>query len=271
MLIREPVVEFRSVLAAMAIGVSLTSGWGVANADTRFRLEKGPQGQIRPFKAVSVPLSEFVREYSRLTSTRIMVGGSWEQELKGSVTLFLRRPFTPQVLTEMLFRVLSENGYAVVEAPAENGWVVMRTRDARDAALPVYEIGEVPDSGRYVTAYRDLRYVDAETVARMMRSFMPANSRIIPATPSQIFITDTASNIRKINEVISRLDTAEVAKRRKETPPSSEKPGSCGEHRIEKLVVEKLEIRNGGSGGSPFPPQVQVPRPIKAPKEGGKK
>ncbi|MCM2323352.1 MAG: hypothetical protein NDJ90_08835 [Oligoflexia bacterium] len=241
------------------MALALASGWGGAQAGIPFRLEKDPQGQVRPFKAVSVPLPEFVREYSRLTGTSITVGGSWERELKGSVTLFLRRPLKPQELAEVFYRVLGDNGYAVVDAPAGNGWVIQKTREARDAALPVYAIGEVPDSNRYVTAYRDLKFEDAEAVARMMRSFMPANSRIIPTTQSQLLITDTASNIRKLNWVISRMDMPEVAKRRREPVGPSAPPRTCGEQRIEKLVVEKLEIQDGGSGNQ-F-----------APREGGKK
>ena len=148
--------------------------------------------------------------------------------------------------------------------------MIQRTRDARDAALPVYEAAEVPDSSRHVTAYRDLKYADAEVVARMMRSFMPANSRIIPATQSQILMTDTASNIRKLNWVISRMDTPEVAKRQKEFTFPSGPPRTCGEQRIEKLVVEKLEIQDGGNGNQ-VPSQGPVPPQMKAPKEGGKK
>ncbi len=260
--IKVPVVEFKSIRLAIAIAASMISGVGAAHEAARFHLERDSQGQFLPFKAVSVPLPEFVREYSRLTSASITVGGSWEQELKGSVTLFLRRPLKPQELTEVFYRVLSDNGYAVVDAPAGNGWVIQQTRSARDAALPVYEIAEVPDSSRYVTAYRDLKYINAEAIARLMRSFMPANSRIIPASQSQVFITDTASNVRKLNWVITRMDTPEVAKREKESTSSSgAPPRACGEQRIEKLVVEKLEIQDSG-GGNPAAPHV-LPKSMK--------
>jgi len=265
-----PAVEFRSIVFSVVIAISLVLGADLAQASSRFHMEKDPQGLVREFKAVSIPLPEFVREYARFTSTPITVGGAWDQELKGSVTLFLRRPLKPQQLTEVFYRVLADNGYAVVDAPAGNGWVIQRTRDARDAALPVYEYAEVPDSGRYVTAYRDLKYVDAESVSRVMRSFMPANSRIIPATQSQVFITDTASNIRKLDLVISRMDTPEVAKRQKEAASPLGRPRTCGEQRIGKLVVEKLEIQDSG-GGSQLPSLGQVPPQMKAPKEGGRK
>ncbi|MCM2279010.1 MAG: hypothetical protein NDJ89_13120 [Oligoflexia bacterium] len=239
----------------------MTGGAGPGYAEPRFRLESDREGKIRPFKAIAVPLPDFVREYARLASKLITLGGSWEQELKGSVTLFLRRPLKPEELTEVFYRVLHDNGYAVVDAPAGNGWVVMRQRDARDAALPVYEIAEVPDSSRYVTALRELKHSDAEVLARVMRSFMPANSRVIPATRSQLLITDTASNIRRLNGLISRMDTPEAAKKSRELPARASRPRSCGEQRIEKLVVEKLEIQDSGAAS---------PSQLSAPKGGGK-
>jgi type II secretory pathway component GspD/PulD (secretin) len=245
--------------------VTMMSTLETVQASANFHLEKDPQGLIRPFRAVMVPLPEFVREYGRFTSTPILVGGNWDKELKGSVTLFLRRPLKQEELTNVFHRVLADNGYAVVDGSAGNGWIIEKTRDARDDALPVYDILEVPDSSRLVTAYHNLKYVSAESVARTMRSFMPANSRIIPTSQSQIFITDIASNIRKLEWVISRMDTPEGAKRQRESSSGVTfgPPRTCGEQRIEKLVVEKLEIQDNGSMRQ-APPMTMV-------KEGGRK
>ena len=260
MLIREPAEGFNFkgqkpkgifLLAALVALVWLPRQ---SHGSSSFHLEKDSQGLVRPFKAISVPLSEFVREYGRITSTQFIVGGTWDQELKGPVTLFLRKPLKTEQLTELFYRVLADNGYAAVDGSAGTGVIIERTRDARDDALPVYESAELPDSSRLVTVYRNLKYANGEHVARMMRSFMPANARIIPTSRSQVFITDTASNIRKLNLMITRMDTPEVAKKQGEAIPSSSGPPRvCGEHRIEKLVVEKLEIQDQGNTGVATP------------------
>ena len=262
MLIREPVVGFKSKISKR-IGIVVLAAllWlpRQSHGSPSFHLEKDSEGLIRPFRAVSVPLPEFVREYGRITSTQFIVGGNWDQQLKGTVTLFLRRPLKPDELTEIFYRVLADNGYTAVDGSAGTGVIIERTRDARDDALPLYESSEVPDSSRLVTVYRNLKHANAEHVARMMRSFMPANSRIIPTSRTQVFITDTASNIRKLNLVISHMDTPEAAKKQGEvTPGPTGLPRVCGEHRIEKLVVEKLEIQDPGNTGvaSPTKPVV---------------
>jgi type II secretory pathway component GspD/PulD (secretin) len=245
--------EFKPRLLAIAIFAFAASS-GTTRADTRFHLSKDPQGRIAPFRAVEVPLADFVREYARITSTTIAMDATGSN-LKGTVTLFLRRPLTPEILTETFHRILADNNYAIVDAPSGNGWILVHGRDARDLALPVYETGSVPDTARLVTAYHELKYADAESVAHTMRSFMPANSRIIPVSGTQVFITDTGSNIRKLNWIISRMDTQEGAKKEQRAEAESGvrggPPPNCGERRIEKLVVEKLEIRDSVSGKGP--------------------
>jgi type II secretory pathway component GspD/PulD (secretin) len=259
MLIRKPAAGFRSLMLAAWVAAALLPG--LARADAHFHMDREADGSIRPFKAVSVPLPVFMREYARLTSTPIAVNGSWDNEIKGTVTLFLRHPLKTEVMTELVYRVLNDNGYAVVDAPAGNGWVIERTRDARDAALPILEAAEVPDSARMVTAVLRVKFVDGDSVARTMRGFMPAGSRIIPAG-SVIFITDTGSNIRKLAPVISKMDTEDGARREREALATSTlgPPRVCGEQRIEKLVVEKLEIQDSGGNGQNFSikPAVQV-------------
>ena len=115
MLTIKPVAVIRPALLA----ILMSTGFAVAQAAAPFHLVKNAQGQILPFKAVAVPLREFVREYSRLTSTVVTTDAEWDKVLNGSVTLFLRRPLKPEQLTEIFHRVLSDNGYAVVDMPAE--------------------------------------------------------------------------------------------------------------------------------------------------------
>jgi type II secretory pathway component GspD/PulD (secretin) len=250
MLIEEQVAGFKPILCGVLLIATLFAN--VVYAETRFHLEKDAQGSIKAFKAVSVPLPDFLREYSRLSGTPITADGVWAKELKGNVTLLMRKPLKPEEMTELVHRVLNDNGYAVVDAPAGNGWVIEWGRNARDAALPVYEATDVPLTNRLITVHQTLKYADSEGIARMMRSFMPSNSRIIPATRSQLLVTDTGANIRKLLPVIARMDTEDAAKRQREflANYASGPQRTCGEQRIEKLVVEKLEIQDSVNGNS---------------------
>lgn len=242
--IKRQVAGFNSSKVVAMVVVALAFGFQ-AQGGAPFRIQRNAQGLIAPFQVTSLPLAEFVLEVGRLLGKPIASGGVWGEDLKGSVTLYLRRPLSEDQLTDLLHRMLMDNNYSIVDAPAGNGWVVVRTREARDLAIPVFDMDKVPDSSRLVTAYRSLKFADSEFVARMMRSFMPAQSRMIPSGRSQLLVTDTGSNIRKLSWLISKMDQPEMAKKQREIASqfSSGPPHSCGEQKIEKLVVEKLEIQ----------------------------
>jgi type II secretory pathway component GspD/PulD (secretin) len=255
---RLPTASFKSfAIALLAVSTLTIAPLRSAEAGTSVRLQKDAQGRILPFKLIDARLNDFIREYSRLTGMPITTGGSLDQDIAGKVTLFIRKPLTPDAFAEVFHRVLGANMYSVVDAPVGNGWIVERARDARDGSLPFYDSAQVPDSARIVTVNHKLKHADAEAVARMMRSFMPANSRIIPASGARLLITDAASNIRKSLRLIARVDTPEAARRYKERGPSFDgPPRACGEKRIEKLVVEKLEISDPGPLGPHAKPAV---------------
>jgi type II secretory pathway component GspD/PulD (secretin) len=247
-------------LLSLALANSFSARTASAAAKT-FHLPNNPQdGTVSPFKAVAIPLAEFVSEYARVSGKLITFKGVARDELTGTVTLFERASLKADQLTELFHRVLADNGYSVVDAPGDNGWIVMNQRDARDAALPVYELAETPDTARLVTSYKVLRYISPEDIARTLRSFMPANSRIIPVGGSQVLISDSGSNVRRLASIIARMDLPELA--RAERPALPKPNRACGERRIEKLVVENLEIKSdpGFTVNGPKAPKPASPK-----------
>lgn len=200
---------------------------------------------VRPFKRFGTPLADFVREVGKLEGIPISTAGGLDKGIGGKVSLFVPGPIRSEELREIFHRVLASNGFAALDAPNDNGWVIVRIRDARDGAIPLFEMSETPLTSRMVTAHRTLKYVPAEGVARVLRAFMPANSRIVPVGTSQLFVTDAGVNVRRLQGIIVRMDTKEGAAafgQQKPQPPSPR----CGELRLEKLVVEKIEMPETG-------------------------
>lgn len=224
----------------------------LAQSSFALRLSKDTQGMIHPFKFKEVPLSEFVKEYSKITQTNITVGGRWDKELKGDVSLFIPKPIKIEALTELFHQVLLTHGYAVVDAPQSSGWIIMRSRDARDAPLPVYGSENFPATHRIITVVYNLQHGNSEHIARFMRSLMPANSRIIPQFESQLIITDSGKNLKKSLELIRQVDSEKAAKGWQQSLLDRPPNRTCSEReqKIEKLTVEHLEIKETTS--SPF-------------------
>ena len=222
--------------------------------------QKDGNGMVRPFKVKEMKLAQFAREYASLTGTSLQVNGKWESELHGTVTLYFQHPIKLEVMTELFHQVLDTYGYGVVDAPGNPGWIIERLRDVRDEKIPIYDASGVPDTYRMVTVFLQLKYANAENIARMMRTFMSPTSRIIPASSSQVVLTANGRNIRKILKIVDQMDTQEVAKRTKAPGPDyGTKRGCETEQKIAKITVEKLEV--GEMTNSPSNSHGNTPTP----------
>jgi len=109
-------------------------------------------------------------------------------------------------------------GYTWIHHTASDLYRVMRQRDARDQEIPLITDGDqLPDSDLLVTYVMAIKHTPPEYIARNLRSFMPANSRIIPDdTTSSVLLTDSAHNISKLKKLVQRLDTPQAGKEAKE-------------------------------------------------------
>lgn len=125
---------------------------------------------------------------------------------------------------ELLFtNALHMEGYSRVPLGQPGSFQIMRQRDARDSAIPLVKADkthppELPQSWDMMTLlYRASHPEVVDQIARLSRSFMPANARIIPSELSgTLLVTDSAPNLKKLYEIIQQDDqkpSAEMKRR----------------------------------------------------------
>jgi general secretion pathway protein D len=138
--------------------------------------------------------------------------------LPGTVTVADAGPLSPERAKALVLSTLYLEGYTWIHDPVLDLYRIMRARDARDSEIPIiFEAGKLPDSDLLVTYVLPLRHAPPEHVARNLRSFMPAASRIIPEGLTRtVLITDSANNISKLRKLVERLDTPESARQAEE-------------------------------------------------------
>lgn len=115
---------------------------------------------------------------------------------------------------ELLFsQMLDMEGYTRVPAGQPDTFRIMRQRDARDSAIPLVTADQksapnLPNTWDMTTLrYKATHSEGVEQIARMSRSFMPANSRIIPSeVDGSLLVTDSAANLKKLYAIIRELD-----------------------------------------------------------------
>ncbi|OFZ18026.1 MAG: hypothetical protein A2X94_04570 [Bdellovibrionales bacterium GWB1_55_8] len=188
-----------------------------------------PSGDIR-FKAGEMELIAFLEMISEKLDVTIDASGLGDGSL-GTIAVPEMGALNRERANALVLTSLYLEGYTWIHNTAADMYRVVRLRDARDQEIPVIsDPARLPDSHELVTYIMPIRHASPEFIARNMRSFMPANSRIIPdVTTSSILITDSAHNISKLKKLVERVDTPEAAKQAEEllARKASESNESC--------------------------------------------
>ncbi|MEW6056731.1 MAG: secretin N-terminal domain-containing protein [Bdellovibrionota bacterium] len=143
-------------------------------------------------------------------------------DVKGKLNSTTSTPFTAQNAELLFTLMLDQNGYTRVASGAPRTYIIMRQRDAKDSHLPqVYasssQTPELPNTWDYVDLVFKLKNAEAGSdIARIMRNFMPPNSRIIADEPNgRVLVTAAAPVLKRVYALIKDADKPLNATQRK--------------------------------------------------------
>ena len=129
----------------------------------------------------------------------------FDADIKGAIKSTPNLELTKDNAEVLFTNALSMNGYSRVPLAVPNTYQIMRQKDARDAAIPFVTSDAktapaLPNTwDLYTMTYKATHAQAVDEIARMARSFMPPNSRIIGQELSgELLVTDTAPNLKKI-------------------------------------------------------------------------
>ncbi len=191
-------------------------------------------------------IQELIKFVAEVTDTTIVV----DPGVKGKVRVVSNKPIARSELYELFLSILDVHGYTAVRSG--NVVRVIQTKDARSASLPVDEEGASRVSDEYVTQVIRLDNISASKLIPVLRPLVPQQAHMAAYAPSNaIIISDTGANIRRIAEVIRRMDTS--ATQETDVVPL--------QHAVAGDVVSMLEKLNPPEQGSqgPEPEVVLVP------------
>lgn len=162
---------------------------------------EGSKEVVTDFNFPDADILDIAKTLGKLTGKNFIL----DKDVKGRITIISNSPITVGDAWRAFLTALDMNGFAII--PSGKYIRIARQRDARDKQLKTY-IGEFsPDTDALITRLFPLKYLSAEEVARNFRSFMPANSRIIPYEQTNtVIVTDTGSNIQKLGKLLEMLD-----------------------------------------------------------------
>lgn len=185
-------------------GSSVVQGSRSAKQPHAFVDNEGWQGsneQITDFNFPDADILDIAKALGKLTGKNFIL----DKDVKGRISIVANTAVSVKDAWRAFLTALDVNGFALV--PSGKFIRIMRSREARDKNVRTFTGNSSPDTDAMITRIFTLKYLSPEDVARNFRSFMPANSRIIPyEQTNSVITTDTGSNIARMAKMIEILD-----------------------------------------------------------------
>ncbi|MEE4277061.1 MAG: type II secretion system secretin GspD [Halieaceae bacterium] len=151
-------------------------------------------------------IQELIKFVAEATNSTIVV----DPNVKGKVKVVSSRPVTSSELYDLFLSILDVHGYTAVRS---GGVIrVIQSKDARSASVPVTEAaGPSRTNDEYVTQVLRLNNISAAKLIPVLRPLVPQQAHMAAYAPSNaIILSDTASNIARIADIIERMDQSAV-------------------------------------------------------------
>ena len=152
-------------------------------------------------------IQELIKFVAEVTDTTIIV----DPQVKGKVKVVSSKPIKTTELYSLFLSILEVHGYTAVRS----GDVIriIENKDARSKPVPVTGPNDTANatSDEYVTQVIRLENISAAKLIPVLRPLVPQQAHMAAYTPSNaIVISDIASNIARINALISQMDQSAI-------------------------------------------------------------
>lgn len=127
-----------------------------------------------------------------------------DNRVKGNVTIVSPTALNEKEAYDVFLSVLEVNGFATVNAGSVTK--IVPRAESKQKAVAVHS-GRAAADDEMVTQVLRLKYASAQQLVALMRPLISPNSHLV-AYPrgNMLLLTDTSSNIRRIQEILSLLD-----------------------------------------------------------------
>ena len=143
----------------------------------------------------------FIADAAKVTGRTFII----DSRVQGKVTVVTDRPLSRSEYFEVFLSTLRANG--LVTVPTANG--ALRVQPVENAAANPGRIGSAGAArNQFVTEIVRLRSVDAQSAVDTVRPLVSAQGSVSAnRAGSSIVIADFADNVRRVREVLRRIDT----------------------------------------------------------------
>ena len=129
-------------------------------------------------------------------------------DVKGKVTVQTSSRIPQEEVFNVLLAILEVHGFTAVKS--DTLYKIIRLEGARERPVPTI-VGAAPDPGRVgdeiITQIVPVRYASVAELSNLLRPLISARGSMIPHRETNlVIITDSASNIRRLLEIVKLVD-----------------------------------------------------------------
>lgn len=174
-------------------------------ADAPFTPQSGKS--LVKFNLQDADLAELVNHISGMTGKRFIFGDKIRQI---KATVVSPEPVTLEEAYQAFLSILEANGMTVV--PHGRFLKIVDSGAVVSQATPLIARGEpVPDSDRFVTRLYRLQHASTEDALTLLGKFKSKDGDLSAYAPGKLLIiTDTATQIRRLQRIIEEIDVGQV-------------------------------------------------------------
>jgi general secretion pathway protein D len=170
--------------------------------ETGIEFEKTSPGERITFNLEDAELTDLVRLISSITGKAFIIPNKTRQV---KATVYAPGKVTAGEAYRAFLSVLELNGLSLV--PSGRYLKIVESQAVETKTIPLMINQNVPAEDRFMTSLTRVNYVSSDDVATLLGRFKSAEGNVTAYAPTNsIIITDTGSNIRRMQRIIKAVD-----------------------------------------------------------------
>lgn len=157
--------------------------------------------EVKNFDLPDKEIRDVVTLISKWTGKNFII----DSKVRGKITILGPSQVTLEEAYQAFLSALEANGLTTVKS---NKFIrIIESAEARRAPVETYSGDYTPDTDQFITRIFQLKYINADEVQREFRDLTTRQGKLFAYEPTNsIIITDTGSNIKRIQGILDTLD-----------------------------------------------------------------
>lgn len=157
--------------------------------------------QVKNFDLPDKEIRDVVTLISKWTGKNFIL----DNKVRGKITILGPSQVTLEEAYQAFLSALEANSLTTVQSGKFIR--IIESAEARRAPVETYSGEFAPDTDQFITRIKQLKYINADEVQREFRDLTTRQGKLFAYEPTNsIIVTDTGSNIRRIEGILTVLD-----------------------------------------------------------------